>query len=171
MTYFVDFDRTLFDTDRFQKDYAEQLSLAEGEPGIIHRTLAKLLAEGNLTFTQGELTPYLYADAAEFLRGLGNEATIITRGDVAFQTAKVKSALVGIPRLSVFYTGENSKAAYLAPRIDAYRDPVLVDDKPLELEILATTCPALRLYEMRRDGEKGDGRWSIVQSLGELPST
>lgn len=112
----------------------------------------------------------LYNDAATFLRDKENASTIIVsagkRGD---REPAVKQVLEGIPRMSVMYTEGVSAADYLAPHTHLHNDALLVDSDPAELEFLATSCPLIAPYELRRDGGAGDGRWPVVRSLSELP--
>ncbi|HRH55583.1 MAG TPA: hypothetical protein PK609_01830 [Candidatus Paceibacterota bacterium] len=111
----------------------------------------------------------LYADAASFLRDKENAATIITSAEKESFGVVIKEALEGIPRMSVIYTEGTKKGEFLAPHPHLHADALLVDDSPAELEVLAHTCPDLALYEMRRDGGVGDGRWPVLRSLSELP--
>lgn len=172
MRYFLDFDRTLFDTDSFYGYLASRQGLkgVAGLPAIeLMEALNQMAMDGTLTFAPGELSRFLFQDAASFLREKENAATIITYGNATFQEIKVKSALTGIPRMSVMYTDEVRKGIYLAPHTHLHTGAVLADDSVLELEILAAECPSLTLYEMRRDGKEGDGRWPVIRTLLELP--
>lgn len=173
MTYFIDFDRTIFDVEAFTDYMKERLaerrfqSLSPGEMGD---ALEEELRKDRISFASGELTPFVYVDVPEFLHSVGNTATIITYGNSTLQKAKIASALYGIPRINVFYTGDERKGAFLAPKINAYGPaPIVVDDMVLELEQLQSLCPSTRLFEMRRDAEVGDGRWPVIRSLSELP--
>jgi len=148
MRYYLDFDRTCFDTDAF---------------------VVYMQEHAKNVFEPGELSRFLYSDAASFLREKENAVTIITAGDRAFQEMKVKSALHGIPRMSVMYTEGQRKGDFLAPHTHLHIDALLVDDTPAELEAVALRCPDLLLYEMRRNEEGGDGRWPIIHALAELP--
>lgn len=190
MTYFLDFDRTLFDTDAYNRSLIDEPGCApfkeelkqvvekdrdETLTGGFDRIaawnkLSDVLACGNLSFTPGYLSRFLYPDVAEFLRMLGNEAIVITYGDLTRQKAKVESALAGIVRVTVLYTEDRSKADYLEfwPGYNG-EESIFVDDRVAELEALAVKYPNLRLYEMRRDGGAGDGRWPVIRSLNELP--
>lgn len=113
----------------------------------------------------------LYVDAASFLREKENAATIITSAEKETFEATVKEALEGIPRMSVIYTEGMKKGRYLAPHTHLHADALLVDDSPAELEVLASECPGLLLYEIRRDGGAGDGRWPVIRTLSELPNS
>ncbi len=190
MIYFLDFDRTLFDTDRFADDLpnfpvadeirdelrsaidenrASTLTMDRGQHGAWQK-LYEAVRANPLSFRPGELEPYLYRDAAEFLRSLGNEAIVITFGDEAWQKAKVESALAAVVRLTVLYTGKKLKAEYLKDWPGYYGQPaVYADDRPHELEVMTAAYPAMRAFEMRRDGAPGDGRWPVIRSLAELP--
>ncbi|MDE1966136.1 MAG: hypothetical protein KGI41_02765 [Patescibacteria group bacterium] len=190
MLYFLDFDRVLFDTDAYNASlpdepgcapFADELravvsekrdeTLTGGAARIAAwEKVSDALSSGALTFAPGYLSRFVYKDVPELLRGLGNEAVIITYGEYERQRAKVESALSGIVRLTVLYTKDVPKAGFLAswPGYNGQK-AVFVDDRVAELEALGARFPALALYEMRRDGKKGDGRWPVLRSLAELP--
>lgn len=174
MRYYLDFDRTLFDTNAFYS-YMQQRPGTDHLAGFaepeITAALGLLAIEGKLSFEPGELSPFLFPDAAQFLREKENAATVITAGNKEFQELKIRSALYGIPRTSVMYTGSARKGEYLAPHAHLHADAVLVDDTPAELEVVAARCPEIQLFEMRRDSGVGDGRWPVVRMLSELPNT
>jgi hypothetical protein len=46
---------------------------------------------------------------------------------------------------------------------------IFVDDLAAHLEAVETAFPHVKLFEMRRDGGKGAGRWPVVHSLSDLP--
>lgn len=173
MMYFLDFDRTCFDTDAFityLKAHPVARSLQGGTEQEYARKLNTAVLEGTLTFSPGELSQFLFEDAAGFLRDKENGVILITYGNAAFQKEKVESALYGIPRISTIYTNLVRKGEYLAPHIGMYgQSPVFVDDSLEELEIFSTKCPNAQVFEMRRDGGVGDGRWPVVTSLTQLP--
>jgi FMN phosphatase YigB (HAD superfamily) len=190
MMYFLDFDRTLFDTDTFNRSlpdepgcaaFADDLravvsvardeTLTGGDARIAAwDKLQKAVKEGALSFSPGYLARFLYADVAECMRGLGNEAVVITYGGIEWQKAKVESALADIVRVTALYTDAATKADYLASWPGYYgQEAFFVDDRVAELELLALRFPQLKLYEIRRDGKEGDGRWPVIRSLSELP--
>lgn len=113
-------------------------------------------------------TQSLYVDAASFLREKENAVTIIVGGERAMREESVKKAIYGIPRMAVMYTEREHKGKYLAPHTHLHADAVLVDGSVRELEGLAV-CPKLGLYEMRRDGTPGSGKWPVIKILSELP--
>jgi len=170
MIYFLDFDRTMFDTDAFIRDLRlKDTSLDACAPTQLASVLEDRIRQGVLSFEPGELAPYVYPDAAQFLRDKENAVAVITYGPRAFQEAKTKSAFHGIPRVSVMYTENVRKGPFLAPHTHLHRDAVLADDTVEELELLTEACPDIRLFEMRRDGASGDGRWPVIRALTELP--
>ncbi|MES2931086.1 MAG: hypothetical protein V4682_00110 [Patescibacteria group bacterium] len=170
MIYFLDFDRTMFDTDAFIRDMrSKDASLDSCTPPELTTLLEERVKEGVLSFQPGELATYVYPDAAQFLRDKENAVTVITYGPRALQEAKTKSAFHGIPRVSVMYTDLVRKGPFLAPHTHLHRDAVLADDTPEELALLTEACPTIRLFEMRRDGGPGDGRWPTIRTLAELP--
>ena len=190
MTYFLDFDRTLFDSDSynqyllehtacadFRDEFAQILDVGRDEtllPSTSRNQLwdriTALLATGELSFAPGELAQFVYPDVPEFLRMLGNDAIIVTYGEKIRQKAKLESALAGTVRLTVLYTEEKLKAEYLLqyPHLVPAR-ALFVDDVATHLEGLEKAFPNLRLFEMRRDGGVGTGRWPVVHSLTDLP--
>lgn len=173
MMYFLDFDRTVFDTDTFYlslKDHPVLAPLHAQASEDRAQFVRDAVALESFSFAPGELSRFVYEDAARFLRDKENGVMLITFGNPAFQKAKVESAIHGIPRISTMYTGDVRKGTYIAPHIGLYgQAPVFVDDAPLELEILAAHAPGAQLYEIRRDGMPGDGRWPVIRSLSELP--
>lgn len=189
MKYFLDFDRTLFDTDAFNATLADEPGCApfaeelravvargrdETLTGGADRAAAwKKLNEqvtcGALTFAPGYLARFLYPDVAPALRMLGARATIITFGNPKWQKAKVESALPD-GGVEVLYVPDSYKTVVLS----SYKgftpvESALVDDRVAELATAAEAFPELRLYEMRRDGKEGDGRFTTIRSLAELP--
>jgi hypothetical protein len=189
MTYFLDFDRTLFDTDAFNVSLADEpgcapfadelravvaagrdATLTGGDVRVAAwAKVSDAIKNGTLVFAPGYLSKFLYKDAPEFLRMLGSEAIIVTYGDPVLQRAKVESALAGVVRRTVLYTGSISKSEYLASWPGYFGAPAqFVDDRVTELEGLAQKFPNMTLFEMRRDGGKGDGRFKVIGSLSEV---
>ena len=173
MMYFLDFDRTLFNVDAFIAHVSAPPDTFQflGEPEeSLARTLEELSTRGAIVFSPGELKPFVYPDVPEFLRMAGNEAVILTYGNPALQRLKVENALAGIPRVSALYTGDVRKGEYMKEHIARFSGMLaLVDDRSIELESMAAHCPEVTLFEMRRDGGAGDGRWPVIRSLYDLP--
>ncbi len=171
--YFLDFDRTTFDTDSFTPYLRERFvgtDVADLSNAEFGAHMDRLVREGSLSFTPGELSPFLYEDAARFLRDKENGVMLLTFGNPAFQKVKIESALYGIPRITTHYTGDVRKGDFIAPHIGMYgHSPTFIDDSVIELEILSARCPGARIIEMRRGGEEGEGRWSVIRTLSELP--
>lgn len=188
--YFLDFDRAIFDTDAYNASLADMPGCAEFREEIL-ATIAKKRDEtltggagrsatwdkvsaaihaGTLSFSPGQLEKFVYPDALEFLRGLGNEAVVVTYGEVSRQKVKVESALANVVRVTVLYTDHQSKAEYLSTWPGYYgQEAVFVDDRVVELEGLAVRFPKLKLFEIRRDDKEGDGRFTVIRSFNELP--
>lgn len=173
MTYFLDFDRTLFDTDAFIAYLNDDRpdTGAAGKPS--EETLAAYLEAkaraGELAFQPGELRRFVYPDVLGFLRAKGDAAVILTYGNPALQKLKVENALADVADMSALYTGDIRKGEYMKGRLDAYPSSLLADDKEIELVSMSEHCPQVALYEIRRDGKPGDGRWPVIRSLIELP--
>lgn len=119
---------------------------------------------------RGDPARFLYPDAATFLREKENGVIIVTSMDKERDGMFMQSALAGIPRMSVMYTGGRLKGEFLAPYISMYgASPVFVDDSVDQLASMALHCPQAQLFEMRRDTREEDGRWTVVRSFPELP--
>lgn len=174
MRYFLDFDRTLFDTDSFKRYLASRDHDASitGEPEEdVARRLNELVRSGTLSFALGELAPFVYEDARLFLTAHADEVTIITFGNVEFQRIKVESALSQEYAAQSLYTGDVLKGDFLSSSPSyAGERAWYVDDRVHELERMQETCPQIVAYEMRRDGGEGDGRWSVLRSFNDLPT-
>lgn len=174
MIYFLDFDRTLFDTPKFveylhTRDDTKKI-LQDTAYEDIAETLVPFIESEEVKFIPGELGKFVYSDVMEFLRMTGNGSVIVTYGTVLFQRVKIDSALFGIPRVSARYTGKTKKGPFLSKYAEHYPgEKLFVDDKPEVLENIAMHCPDVKMYEMRRDGSAGDGRWNVINSLNELP--
>jgi hypothetical protein len=190
MTYFLDFDRTLFDTDAyneylltlpacasFRTELSEVFKVGRDETklspefrAVVWDKITDVIKSGVLSFAPGELSQFVYHDVPEFLRHMGNEAIIITYGEKTHQKAKLESALSGTVRLTVLYTEDLLKSEYLEkyPHL-VPGQAIFVDDLAEHLEGVEKTFPHVSLYEMRRDGEEGSGKWKTIHSLTELP--
>lgn len=203
MIYFLDFDRTLFDTDAFNASlpdepgcaaFADELRevIAQGRDQTLTggenrlrawKKVSEALQDGTLAFSPGYLERFLYADAKEFLRSLGNEAIVITYGDEHLQRMKVESALANVVRVTTVYTGTVPKAEFLSSWPGYHgQEAVFVDDRDAELIELARKYPNMKLFKMHRAGARtaprsvegaplfeSEGRWKLIRSLSELP--
>jgi hypothetical protein len=114
-----------------------------------------------------EATNTAYPDAVQLLHALGNEAILISRAD---SREDIIASLPGVPRLTILLTGGKNKADFLSdyPHL-VPTSSLFVDDSPDQLEGMGKAFPHVALYEMRRDGGAGDGRFPVVRSLSELP--
>jgi hypothetical protein len=193
MTYFLDFDRTLFDFDAFFLDLVEYPALA----GVRERALEvvkiprgvdsvhdekrnkmweevhTLYSSGAFSFEDDALSRFVFPDAKAFLEKHGKNSIVITKGglDLAFQQGKVISSGVGTSVLRCEYVQrDDSKGELLSSLLREYPAPyVFVDDFGKELESVAELCPEVSLYEIRRDGKPGSGEYAVIRSLAELP--
>jgi len=199
--YFLDFDRTLFDTDAYNASLADEPGCAPfredilkvlsqkrddtlvppAERARVWGLVSEAIKSGALSFPPGYLERFLYADVAETLRSLGNEAVIITYGEEARQRLKIESALANAVRVTVLYTGDLSKANYLSSWPGYYgQEAAMVEDRTAELEALAEKFPKMKLFKIERGARppqsiegapsfESEGRWKTIHSLAELP--
>lgn len=187
MKYFVDFDRTIFDTESFKKAFARHATARElwlqfvatikeffsgtrtlPKRRIATRTLGTYASHGRFGFTPAELKLYLYPDALTFLEAHGPDTTIVTYGVRAFITAKVTSALTDIHVRDVVYT--HQKKGRTIRRLTEKEDElcVFVDDAQFQLRSVTRACPSVACIEIRRDGASGAGTWPVIRSFDEL---
>lgn len=184
MTYFVDFDRTLFDTPAWKVVVRSRPSIVELLTDLEHlllearslkefrhfwhlftRTLGTFLSHGRFLFTSEEVSHYLYPDSPAFIQT--HDVVIVTYGARAFITAKVTSALHELPVQEVVYT-KRHKGRTLARLARKYPGPhVFIDDAVFQLASVARWCPEMTLIEMRRDGASRDGRWPVAKNFTE----
>lgn len=187
MHYFVDFDRTVFDTPSFKKAYARRAGIGEllaqawvvvkaafdPERSVPLRRIATaafgtFASHGRFGFTPGELRQYLYPDAVSFFTTHAADITIITYGVRSFITAKVTDALTDVPLRDIIYT-HKKKGRVLRNYLENNTEPVtFIDDAVFQLESVARHCPEVSCIEIRRDGGTGDGRWPVIRDFTEL---
>lgn len=172
MTYFLDFDRTLFNTEAFiahleQRPDAERFLKRQSESAL-EAILGMFVRSGERVFAPEELTPFAYPDAVEFVRAKSDAVTILTFGFPEWQRRKVEAAFGERAASSALYTSNVMKGVYLKKHGDFSGDALFVDDSPSQLEDVARHFPQMSLYQMRRDGREGDGRWPVIRSLAEL---
>ncbi|MDB5237220.1 MAG: hypothetical protein JWL88_322 [Parcubacteria group bacterium] len=185
MKYFLDFDRTVFDTDAFKKSIERRPTVLEllrqGEaalkefvsPGTqitrrrsFARTFGTFMSHGRFSFTPEQLREFLYPDVAPFLRT--HDCTIVTYGVRAFITAKVTTALTDLPLTDIVYTSRK-KGRTIRRLAEAANDScTFVDDMVFQLDSVAEWCPEVEVIEIRRNGGSGAGRWRVIHSLDEL---
>lgn len=188
MKYYFDFDRTVFDTESFKRAYAKRPSVTElwrqakevvreffsssrsvPKRRVFTRTLGTFLSHRRFGFVPEELKEYLYPDAVAFLAAHSADCTIVTYGVRAFITAKVANALTSFPLGDIVYT-PRKKGRTLRRLTEGKEGPfIFVDDAQFQLESVGRTCPDIQLFEIRRDGHTGDGRWPVIRSFDELP--
>jgi hypothetical protein len=185
MKYFLDFDRTVYDTVSFKKAVARRPTVIEllhqlkavfqefirpGESTSRQRSFLKtfgtFMSHGRFMFTPDELTGYLYPDVPEFLRT--HDCTIVTYGVRAFITAKVTTALTGLPLTNIVYTSRKKGRTIKRLTHEAGEPCTFIDDAHFQLVSVAKKCPEVTVIEMRRDHQKGHGRWRVIHSLEEI---
>lgn len=182
MTYFLDFDRTLFDTDSHYVHLIDDAVIPE--PYRTTLVATKNAGAGHTDYTAEAWQRYqegiergiikhgdgasgfLYPDALPFLARHGADTVIVTFGLPAIQRAKVEGSGI-VPLVKrVIYTGLDEKAL---EGENGTPDSVFVDDQIRHLETVAQAHPSMRLFEIRRDGKPGSGTFPVVRSLAELP--
>lgn len=187
MHYYVDFDRTVYDTESFKKAFAKRATIPELFHQLIEvvkeifnrerkvsirriftRAFGTFASHGRFGFTPDELKGYLYPDAIAFFHTHAKDTTIVTYGVRAFITAKVANALTDVPLNDIVYTHQK-KGPVLNRLTKGKEGPfVFVDDAVFQLESVSRVCPGIQGIEIRRDEKDGDGRWPVIRSFEEL---
>ncbi len=184
MTYFLDFDRTLFNFDAFVTVVAREspqlgpaidqaLILPPGAPKrqAVWDHLSDLLQSGALVIEPSAVARCVYDDAQSFVARHMPDIVVVTAGDGAFQGYKVKHAFPSASFRDVLFCGERgNKGSVIREWLREDRqDAIFVDDAETELTSVSAACPWIRLFEMRRDGKEGSGNYPVIHSLTELP--
>jgi hypothetical protein len=179
MKYFLDFDRTVYDTDAFKRSIARRptlfVLLAQLKVAIKEffsstrsmtrrrhflRTWGTFLSHGRFTFMPEELREFLYPDVIGFLKT--HDCTIVTYGVRAFITAKVTTALSDLPLTDIVYTSRKKGRTIQRLTTDAGDECTFVDDKVFQLVSVAKWCPEVKVIEIRRDHGPGNGSWPVI---------
>ena len=173
MTWFLDFDRTIFDTDRFIRyvhtNHFRSHGLGEGAIGKIWN---EQVESGKLKFFPGELTSFLYQDALKFFKRYPGKCVIMTYDNLALQKAKIKSSFfeVIMPEPEVLYTLQQRKGHFLENILKRFTMPYrFVDDSVDELSLVGESGMGVEIYEMRRDGKVGGIDYPTLKSFDDLP--
>lgn len=193
MTYFLDFDRTIFDFDSFFLELVDYPALAaikeralevvktprgidsahDEKRNRMWEEVHALYSAGAFVFPEGALSRFVFPDAFTFLATHGKDTVVVTKGglDLSFQKGKViSSGVATLVSRSEYVQRDDSKGALLKSLLGEYPAPyTFVDDFGQELASVADFCPEVALYEMRRDGKSGSGEYAVIRSLDELP--
>jgi len=181
MTVFADFDRTIFDHDRFVRETlladpqigiyvnrAQAASSGSFERIRAWRELGDAYLDGSVTLPDRDLSAYVFDDAAQFIKRHGADFIIVTFGHAAFQRYKVEHALWTLSWRETVYVETGDKGIHIAARIAEGEPAVFVDDAPEQLASVREHCPWVSLYEMRRDGREGNGAHEAVCNFTDL---
>ncbi|MEK7613563.1 MAG: hypothetical protein AAB439_01640 [Patescibacteria group bacterium] len=181
MKYFLDFDRTIFDTDRFntevllthplfeeKREEIQKVIQEDQLKSIRWRFLHDFVKERGITFKEREVEPYLFPDVLPFLSNHRADVTLVTYGNPAFQAIKVFGAGVKEKFADVYYTDTTAKGEYLQTKIPADHEFVFVDDTAEHLTNVAQLFHRTSVFEIRRDGGAGSGLFPVITSLTEL---
>ncbi|MBI3573837.1 hypothetical protein HY090_02195 [Candidatus Kaiserbacteria bacterium] len=172
MTYFLDFDRTLFDTSAFlaylikRENRTDIYDSSETDMATAFNAAA---AAGLLSFVPGELAQFMFPDAEAFLDVHQRESVVVTFGNPALQRAKLENVFSSRPELNIVYTGEERKGPFILRLMKEYPAPYsFFDDKPVELASVGSVSSDIALYEVRRDAAVGSGSYLVLHSFEDL---
>lgn len=155
---FLDFDRTLFDTERFYNSL--ELTYIEG------------IMAGNIG---ADFSRFLYPDVLSFIwnvREAGFNCHLVTFGRRSVQECKFKLSGLEPYFDQTFYVEQGSKAKTIKNYLDlgvSCEKVVFIDDTIEHLEAFVAEIPTGQAIRMARPGAKGsevsDERFQTIQSL------
>lgn len=183
MTYFLDFDRTLFDTAQMYRCAIDEGRVPERFVPLLESAVLgqadyslpgwqeffTLFEKNELDVLGANAEMFVFRDAKDFLTTHGKQSVIITFGQEVIQNRKIDAA--GIRELvsEVMLVGTRLKGEYMLEHVDASLDATFVDDSPAQIASVIAHCPWVRVYEMRRDTRPGTGTCPAIRSFTELP--
>ena len=187
MIYYIDFDRTIFNTKLFLEDLCDILEeyhipkdkfiektseTEEFNPFKILRLMkdeypynSSLLVDIERLLKSSSV--YLYYDALKFLRDLkknNNQIILLTKGDEDFQNCKIDNC--GIRKIfdKVIITHEDKG------NLDINYQGIFIDDKKEEIESILKRKP-YKVYLIDRDNKDNlinDSNINTIHSLSEI---
>lgn len=195
MTYFLDFDRTLIDYEKYlaylvtlpewAQFHARLGAYMRGPDGTNNVTpeertalftdIDAWYAAGGYTFAAGELEHLLFDDVHTFLTAHGESSIIITAGSgsLVYQRDRVTSTGLHTKVKDIVYMSEadGHKGRVVAGLALTNSEPfVFVDDKDSQLDDVQRLAPNVLLFHMARDyATTPSARHSVITRLAELP--
>jgi FMN phosphatase YigB (HAD superfamily) len=158
---FLDFDRTLFNTEAFYTAL-EHFYLQ----GIIKRRIGT------------DFSQFLYEDGYSFMcnaKARGITCYILTYGDKSIQSCKVELSLLLPYCKEVFYVEQGSKASAIKEYVSSLSVQdhcYFIDDTASHLVEMQKNVPRMTLFHMKRKGAKGSEQsqsdFTVIASLEEV---
>ncbi|MEK9200843.1 MAG: HAD family hydrolase [Patescibacteria group bacterium] len=151
MILFLDFDRTLFNNERFYN--ALEFGLIFSEKAVVVDNLGE----------------YLYEDTIDFLKkrkSLGDKLVLVTRGNLIVQKTKAeKTSVLGLVDHDIYVEKPKSKGEAISEYIQESEldseKMVFVDDTIAELEDVMNTCNNVSVIRMRRRSARNAGQEAL----------
>lgn len=186
MIYYIDFDRTIFDTKSFLEDFYEILDEYHIPKEVFKKKSHEVdnfnpykilnLLKDEYAFTSNLFLDidrlvekgmvYLYYDSLVFLRDVkkkGNKLILLTKGDEEFQNSKIDNT--GIRKIfdNVIITNEDKG------NLDIDYHGIFIDDKKTELESILKRKP-FKLYLIDREHQYNNvnSNINLIHSLKEV---
>jgi predicted phosphatase len=157
---FLDFDRTLFDTERFYT--------------MTEATYIQSISKGEIL----DLKSFLYPDVIDFLqwcKGHGHCCYLLTFGGRSIQESKFLACNISEYFEEMFYVEQGRKVDYIKNAFKSrvsYENIVFIDDTISHLEDFVSEIPNGIALRMCRHGAKGsnikDRRFTSVSNFGEI---
>ena len=174
--YFLDFDRTLFNTDEFFTINIKNAVLKLGVTEEQWKVSYEKVRQGGYTFAKhmkelllseektrhvlnNDLTQYVYADVVEFLekaKADGITLFLVSLGNPEWQRYKIMGSQIDTYFKEMFFTSkEGTKAEYIYEYVNKFQRIVVVDDNSVELNAVKDAIPTIETYLIDRTSEDG----------------
>lgn len=157
---FLDFDRTLFDTERFYNE------------------LEKGAFINNSAIKDINLDKFLYPDVLSFLQACKEaewNCFLVTFGDRTVQKVKFKDCNISEYFAGTFYVESGSKVAVIEKAVESnvpHENIYFIDDTIEHLEAFSHVLQEANAIKMSRPGAKGsetkDSRFYTVSNLNQV---
>lgn len=172
MKIYIDFDGTLFNTDKYTKDYMNIFSyyhinsdlfdevktlLSHNSLFNINKIIDYLIKNYNIDKSLKEQVgkllnnSYIYPDVKESLNNLidnGYELYLLTYGDKEFQSNKIDSSNITNYFKDIIITNKNKSELNLD-----YNNSIFIDNSPYVIDLL-NNCSTKKLIRIKRDDDR-----------------
>ena len=187
MKVYIDFDGTLFDTDKYNKDTKKVFNKYGITNGMFHNAYQELFGKSKL-FNLNIITDYLvdkyhisqkiYEEISvvknndyvypeiikclEELNSLGFKLYILTYGDTLFQREKIEYSNLSKYFKDIIITEQDKTSLNLD-----YNNSIFIDNNPNETEMFHNACSKI-VIRIKRNGEKYSTQQTNVSGIFEF---
>ena len=144
MNYYLDFDRTIFNTEAFYEHLAS-------------RSLIHLVGTTTIFMTLDDVSPFVYADAREFIASQPPARVSVVSMYDAEGGEEAKGHQAGMIERSGVITRAHEVTLVPGLKNEVLKDApagTFVDDMPEQLRAVAADCSHMKCIRMQRPGSK-----------------